>query len=124
MDARRKHETLDWLGDGEIAELIRTRDWSRTPLGPVERWPGSLRTVLGICLHSTTPVAIYWGRELITLYNDVCAQFNGDKHPHAFGQPARLLYADIWETLGPILTTTFERGVPTSSRNQRLPLEH
>lgn len=124
MDARRKIETLGWLGDGELATLIRERDWSRTPLGPIESWPGCLRTALGICLHSSTPVAVYWGRELITLYNDVCAQFIGDKHPNALGKPASVLYADIWSTVGPFLTTAFLQGVPTGSRNERIPLKH
>ncbi len=124
MDARRKNETFGWLGDGEVAGLIRERDWSRTPLGPIESWPGSLRTALGICLHSTTPVAVYWGRELITIYNDVCANFIPDFHPHALGTPAQVLYAKIWPTIGPLLTTAFEQGVPTSSRNQRIPLKH
>src|SRR5262245_23728670 len=124
MDARRKNETLGWLGDSEVAALIRERDWSRTSLGPIELWPGALRTALGICLHSTTPVAVYWGSELITLYNDVCAQFIGDLHPRSLGVPARTLYADIWETIGPLFLTAFEQGVPTASRNQRIPLKH
>ena len=124
MDARRKNETLGWLGDGEVAALIRERDWSRSPLGPIERWPGSLRTALGICLHSTTPIAVYWGSELIVLYNDVCAQYIGSNHPRSLGTPARVLYADIWATVGPLLLTAFEQGVPTASRNQRIPLKH
>jgi two-component sensor histidine kinase len=124
MDSRRKNETPGWLGDGEVALIIRERDWSRTPLGPVESWPGCLRTALGICLHSTTPMAVYWGSELITIYNDVCAQYIGDNHPRALGMPAHVLYADIWEVVGPLLTTAFEQGVPTASRNQRVPLKH
>jgi two-component sensor histidine kinase len=124
MDARRKNKKQGWLGDGEVAAVIRERDWSRTPLGPIDRWPVSLRTALGICLHSTTPVAVYWGSELITLYNDVCAQYVGDQHPRALGTPARVLYADIWETVGPLFMTAFEQGVPTASRNQRVPLKH
>jgi two-component system CheB/CheR fusion protein len=35
-----------------------------------------------------------------------------------------MLYAKIWPTIGPLLTTAFEQGVPTSSRNQRIPLKH
>jgi two-component sensor histidine kinase len=124
MDARRKNETLGWLGDGELAAIIRERDWSRTPLGPLEHWPACLRTALGICLHSTTPVAVYWGSELVTLYNDVCAQFMGDHHPRALGMPAPVLYADIWPTVGSLFTTAFEQGIPTASRNQRVPLKH
>ena len=29
-----------------LAALIRARDWAATPVGPVERWPPSLRTAL------------------------------------------------------------------------------
>ena len=111
MDARRKNETLGWLGDGEVAALIRERDWSRSPVGPIERWPGPLRTALGVCLHSTTPVAVYWGSELITLYHDVCAQFIGENHPRSLGMPARVLYADVWEEMGPGSSATY-RTVP------------
>src|SRR5882672_9221721 len=118
MDTRRKSENPSWLGDSAVADLICGRDWSRTPLGPMERWPGCLRTALGICLHSTSPIAVYWGSELITLYNDVCARFIGDNHPCALGAPAAELFADIWDTIGPLLTTALRQGVATGSRNQ------
>lgn len=124
MDARRRNETLGWLGDGAVAALIRERDWSSTPLGPIETWPSPLRTALGICLHSTTPVAVYWGSELITIYNDVCARFIGDNHPRSLGLPARVLYGDTWSTVGPLFINAYERGVPMASRNQRIPLKH
>ena len=122
MDARRKNESPAWLGDSEVAAIIRARDWSRSPLGPITHWPDCLRTALGICLHSTSPVAVYWGSELITLYNDVCAQFIGDSHPVALGMPAAELYADIWSSVGPLLVTAFTQGVATGSRNQPVPL--
>jgi len=32
------------LGGGEMAKVIRAKDWSGTPLGPIESWPQSLRT--------------------------------------------------------------------------------
>ncbi len=36
-----------WLGaGGEMGKLIRSMDWSRTPLGPIESWPQSLRTTV------------------------------------------------------------------------------
>jgi hypothetical protein len=32
--------TADWLvGGGEMGALIRSMDWSKTPLGPIESWP-------------------------------------------------------------------------------------
>lgn len=30
----------DWLiGGGEMGKLIRSKDWSQTPLGPIGSWP-------------------------------------------------------------------------------------
>ncbi|MEJ1961995.1 MAG: HWE histidine kinase domain-containing protein [Gammaproteobacteria bacterium] len=124
MDARRKNENPDWLGGSAVAENIRARDWSRTPLGPLDSWPACLRTTLSICLHSLSPVAVYWGPDLITLYNDVCGRFLGDSHPRALGMPAADLFREIWPSVGPLLVTTFTQGVATGARNQPVPLKH
>ena len=35
-------------GGGEMGERTRAFDWSGTPLGPIDRWPQSLRTALSI----------------------------------------------------------------------------
>jgi CheY-like chemotaxis protein len=47
----------DWLaGGGEMAQLIRRKDWSRTPIGRIENWPQSLRTAVSLCLASNSPM--------------------------------------------------------------------
>lgn len=35
-----------FAGTGELAALLRSVDWSKTPLGPPDRWPRSLTTAL------------------------------------------------------------------------------
>lgn len=57
-------------GGGEIGALMRATDWSRTKVGPVESWPQSLRTSVSTCLNSRFPILIWWGRELVKIYND------------------------------------------------------
>ena len=69
-----------------LAELIRERDWASTPIGPMESWPQSLRTALSICLESRFPILIWWGPELVMLYNGPYAELLGKKHPAALGQ--------------------------------------
>src|ERR1022692_3398840 len=59
-----------FAGDGEMASLIRTTDWSKTPLGPVESWPQSLRTAVSICLGSRHPIVLWWGPERWMFYKD------------------------------------------------------
>ena len=66
----------------------RELDWSKTqPLGPVERWPlQSLRTSVSTCLDCAFPIIIWWGRELVVLYNDEYKTALGPaKHPSALG---------------------------------------
>ncbi|MBV8883513.1 MAG: PAS domain-containing protein [Chroococcidiopsidaceae cyanobacterium CP_BM_RX_35] len=48
-----KHEGMAenlFGGDGEISALLRSHDWSQTPLGAVETWSESLRTAVQIRL--------------------------------------------------------------------------
>jgi hypothetical protein len=68
------HKTLErdvfFAHDGEMGALMRAHDWSRTPLGPPERWPRSLKTAVGLMLQARQPAYIAWGREQTSLYND------------------------------------------------------
>jgi hypothetical protein len=57
-------------GGGEMGERIRSKDWSQTSLGPAERWPQSLKTIVRIMLTSRQPIWIGWGPDLIKMYND------------------------------------------------------
>ena len=68
------------------AERIRHHDWSSTPLGPLEAWPGVLKTTVALCLGSRFPQAVLWGDQLTTLYNDAFVQILGSK-PLALGRP-------------------------------------
>src|SRR5262245_49518167 len=81
---------------GEAAALMRTVDWSATPLGPIESWPPTLRSALSLCLGSPVPTMIWWGPELVTLYNDACRPILGRKHPRALGRGGRECWLDIW----------------------------
>ncbi|GCE16291.1 helix-turn-helix domain-containing protein [Dictyobacter kobayashii] len=96
--------TLDFLsGGGEMGELIRTKDWSKTSLGPAENWPQSLKTIVRIMLTSRQPIWIGWGPDLIMLYNDPYKSIVGGKHPTALGQPTSVVWQEIWDSIEPRL---------------------
>jgi len=88
-------------GGGELGALMRAMDWSRTALGPVEIWPQALRTCVRIMLTSRQPMFVWWGDELINLYNDAYKTIVGGKHPQALGQPAAVVWREIWDQTGP-----------------------
>ncbi len=101
-----------WLiGGGEMGERIRARDWSRSPLGPPERWQQSLRTAVGMLLASGAQIALFWGPEFVVLYNDAYRPVFGGKHPSALGLPGREAWSEIWEEqLGPLLQGVVDSG--------------
>jgi signal transduction histidine kinase len=98
---------LDWLaGGGEMGTLIRSMDWSQTPLGPVESWPQSLRTTVSLCLSSTFPILIAWGPEHVQIYNDSYRPICGEKHPQSMGQRFR----ECWASALPAVGGVFDRA--------------
>src|ERR1051325_5814956 len=88
-------------GGGEMGESIRAFDWSRTPLGPIEGWPQSLRSALSICLNSTSPIPLYGGGDLVLLYSDGWSPTPGEKPPWALGRPAGEAWPEIWHIMEP-----------------------
>src|SRR3989442_12811406 len=109
---------------GETAALMRTVDWSATPLGPVESWPPTLRSALSLCVGSPVPMMIWWGPELVTLYNDAYRPILGSrKHPRALGRPGRECWLDIWNVIGPMLEGALWRGAAALSPALLLPLD-
>ena len=116
--------SADWLvGGGETGDLVRARDWSKTPLGGIQSWPQSLRSALSICLGSRFPIVIYWGPDLVVLYNDAYAEILGKKHPNALGRPCREVWSEIWDVIGPMLERVLTLGDATWSEDQLLLLE-
>ena len=110
-------------GGGELGARMRAMDWSATSLGPVERWPQSLRTSVSLCLNSRFAIIIWWGRDLTVLYNDAYAPFLGIKHPEALARPGREVWREIWDIVGPMLEGVIERGEATWSDDLLLLLE-
>jgi PAS domain S-box-containing protein len=77
------------LSGGETARLIRSYDWSATPLGPMARWPQSLKTVTAFLVRSQAPIVLLWGEDGVMIYNDAYSIFAGGRHPHLLGSKVR-----------------------------------
>lgn len=93
--------------DGTVAALMRTINWSVTPLGPPEEWPQSLVSTISICLSTRFPIAVYWGPKFILLYNDAWIPLEGERHPAALGKPVREVRPESWDFLRPSFHRAF-----------------
>jgi PAS domain S-box-containing protein len=113
-----------WLGGGgEMGALMRAKDWRGSPLGPLEHWPRSLQVSAGICVSSRFDLIVWWGPELVMLYNDSYRRTLGRKHPDALGRPGKEVYPEIWEVIGPMLEHVLNTGEATWSADLLLLLE-
>src|SRR5579871_2035059 len=98
-------------GGGEMGARIRAHDWSHSPLGHPETWPQSLRSAVSILLPSRAQICLFWGPDLIAIYNDSYRPALGLKHPWALGRPAREVWSEFWDdVLRPLLMQVVEKG--------------
>ncbi|MBV4473406.1 PAS domain-containing protein [Pseudomonas sp. B2M1-30] len=98
--------------------LIARTDWSRSPLGAAGTWPQSLRTAVDIVIHSPMPMLLLWGPELTQIYNNGFALLAGNKHPHAFGQPAHQIWPELRDFTDPIYSAVLQGQVRTYSERR------
>ncbi|HEX4181945.1 MAG TPA: PAS domain S-box protein, partial [Caulobacteraceae bacterium] len=74
---------------GEAGRLIAARDWASTSIGPIDGWPQSLKSTLGLILLSPVPIVMLWGEDGVMLYNDAYSVFAGGRHPELLGSNVR-----------------------------------
>ena len=104
---------------GQTRALFESMDWSATPLGPRESWSPVLRTLVESCLSSSFPIAIWWGLQRVSLYNDAFSSVIGGKHPAAFGRPAKESWQESWETVGGRLDEVINNGSTVHAEDEQ-----
>jgi diguanylate cyclase (GGDEF)-like protein/PAS domain S-box-containing protein len=104
------HNTSCLAGGGECGKLLRAVDWSATSLGEPAGWPGSLQAAVRIVLSSAFPMAVYWGPELVAIYNDAIVPLMGDKHPGGLGRPLKSWCGEAWGWIGPVIDKALSGG--------------
>ncbi|HZI97440.1 MAG TPA: SpoIIE family protein phosphatase [Actinomycetales bacterium] len=109
-------------GGGRMGELIRARDWAATPLGPPGQWSTSLRSAVALCVSSRFPMRLFWGPELVMIYNDAYSPIPGDKHPACLGRPCAEVWPEVWDDVGPLIAGVLDGGPGTWSEDHLLVL--
>lgn len=116
---KRLDMSSDWLiGDDMTTELVRSLDWSATPIGPREQWPPELKTITNLIMSNPLPSAILWGNDLIFIYNQEYSIIAGDRHPGAMGRCTREVWPDVWDFNKPIFERVLQHGEAVFFENQ------
>ena len=118
------HEPLEFMsGGGACGELARSVDWNQTALGPPRLWPAALKTAVGILLHSRQPMFLWWGDELVQIYNDAYVpSFGVGKHPAAMGQRGADCWQEIWPIIKPQIDDVMMRGKASWNVDHLVPI--
>jgi len=83
-----------------MSERIAQFDWGRTSLGPLPRWPASLRIAVDMMQWSPFPCAVVWGTDLCVVHNDGYRALRAVR-PDALGNAFDALWSDLWQAMGP-----------------------
>lgn len=112
-------------GDSVMSQRCREFDWSATALGPVDEWPRSLRTIVGTMLSSRHPMFLWWGPDLVQIYNDGYKPSfgSGGRDVLALGAKGREHWNEIWPIIGPQIEGVLSRGESTWHEDQLVPIE-
>ena len=103
---------------------MRAMDWTKTPLGAVDTWPQSLRTIVRVLLTSRFAMWMGWGSDLLFFYNDSYkAMTLAAKHPWALGRPSSEVWAEIWDEVYPRIDRVLRTGEATWDEKLLLFLE-
>jgi hypothetical protein len=112
-------------GGSECGELVRSIDWSKTPLRAITSWSVGLKTAVSFVLSSRYPMVLFWGPERVQLYNDAFIPNLGDgEHPAAMGR--RAIDARASDDAASIFIARTEevmrRGEPVGREDELVPI--
>jgi len=94
-------------------QFARSVDWASTALGPIEAWPPDLRQMCNLIMASPYPAAMYWGKDLVAIYNEAYILLAGQKHPKLMGQTYAEAWSEIWEEVREVFASAQSTGQAT-----------
>ncbi len=112
-----------FVGDGEMAQMMRLHNWAESSVGPPETWPEALKVAIRLLLTSKFEMWLGWGPDIAFFYNDAYRPTLGGKHPNALAVPTKTLWAEIWDDIKDRLETVYGTGQATWDRALLLLLE-
>lgn len=107
---------------GDLADAYRSVDWAAGPLGAPETWSPTLRSTIELALRTEFPVSMFWGPELVLLYNAAYVTLIGEKHPAGLGGLTPDVFPEAWEQIGPWMKACLDEGRTTYAADELVPL--
>ncbi|KHN96745.1 ATPase-like, ATP-binding domain protein [Metarhizium album ARSEF 1941] len=119
-------QSFDWTAiplHGNLPDHIKfakTRDWASTALGPMIDWAPGLRAMSSLVMATPHPAAMYWGQDMVIIYNEAYVSLAGKKHPDLMGMAYTEGWPEIWEEIEPVFENAWKSGQSTMKHDNRL----
>jgi PAS domain S-box-containing protein len=83
---------VDWLLRPDLTpdpwfDILNNHNWQDTTVGPINTWPTMLRQMYTTILASEEPRILYWGNDMIMLFNEKARFATGELHLTTLGEP-------------------------------------
>jgi PAS domain S-box-containing protein len=109
---------------GDMAALIRAHDWADTALGPMDAWPQSLKTAVGMVLALDQPALISWGPTLVMLHNDAYLRlFGPDRKKPLTGRTVAEAWPEAWDIVRGDFEQVMLGGATVRGEDRLIPVE-
>lgn len=82
-----------------MGAMLREKDWGNTKFGLMGKWSPSLVSMVSLVIMSASPMALWYGKEHLLIYNDGYIPIAGKKHPTCFGGSAIEYWEDEWSKM-------------------------
>ncbi|KAH0149295.1 hypothetical protein KCU67_g11126, partial [Aureobasidium melanogenum] len=128
MDAPFEDLTVDWLlyprpTTDPWLDFVLNHNWQDKAVGPIQFWPTMLRQMYTTILSSREPRVLYWGNDMLLLYNEQARFVVGEMHPVPLGEPLRQVWGEAVHTeIVKMIKSGIKRGKSIAQRNYELTL--
>lgn len=103
---------------GYCGKMMRNMHWEETLLGVPDSWSPGLKTAVNVCLNSRLATIVWWGHQLVMLYNDACINIMGQRHPTAFSKPLPMAWPEAEPKLSATLHEVFRSRAGKNTEDQ------
>ncbi|KAI4719758.1 hypothetical protein E4T48_04057 [Aureobasidium sp. EXF-10727] len=103
--------------------LVQNVDWAATSIGAIDDWPPELLLLFHLIILDPQPRILVLGQDKVLLYNEAYAEFVGEKHPAAIGQPLQIVFPETYDMANPILDHCTSTGRASIEKSFSMPLK-
>lgn len=91
-------------------DVLQSVDWGSTSLGVMANWPAQLQQTFNQLVSDSRPIALYWGTDYVTLYNEAFSRYCGVRHPFRLGRSAVESWPSLKDRLDGIMASPFKNS--------------